>query len=208
MKKLIVVILVIFGASCFYLFVSPRKQIPEEISSKDDEILEISLITTQWPALSKTANLIKKQWEEVGVKVNVNELSIADIQQNFIKPREYQAILFGQEYFGNDPDPYNFWHSSGKKDPGSNIAMYDNEDVDKLIKEARETSDLEKRQEKYQEFEKIISEDFPAVFLYSPNYVYLLNKKIKGIKTESIINPALRFSEINSWFIKTKRIKK
>lgn len=175
---------------------------------KDDEVLEISLITTQWPALSETANLIKKQWEQVGAKVNVTELSIADIQQNFIKPREYQAILFGQEYFGNDPDPFNFWHSSGKKDPGSNIAMYDNEDVDKLIKEARETSDLEKRQENYRKFEKIISEDFPATFLYSPNYVYLLNKKIKGMKTESIINPALRFSEVNLWFIKTKRIKK
>jgi peptide/nickel transport system substrate-binding protein len=175
---------------------------------KDDEVLEISLITTQWPALSETANLIKEQWGRIGVRVNVTELSIADIQQNFIKPREYQAILFGQEYFGNDPDPYNFWHSSGKKDPGSNIAMYGDEDVDELIKEARETSDLEKRKENYQKFEKIISEDFPAVFLYSPNYVYLLNKKIKGMEAESIINPALRFSEINEWFIKTKRVKK
>lgn len=175
---------------------------------KDGVPLEISLITTQWPDLVRTAEVLKSQWEKAGVKVNLTNLAVSDIQQNYIRPREYQSILFGQEYFGNDPDPYFFWHSSGKKDPGTNIAVYQNDKVDKLLDEARLTQDLPERQAKYAEFEKLLVDDAPAVFLYEPNYVYVTNKKIKGIETQFIVNTAYRFIDANHWYIKTKRIKK
>jgi peptide/nickel transport system substrate-binding protein len=175
---------------------------------KDEQPLEISLITTQWPDLDKTAEVLKQQWQNVGAKVNVENLSITDIQQNYIKPREYQSILFGQEYFGNDPDPYYFWHSSGKKDPGRNIAVYDNQEVDKLLESARTINDGDQRKQQYSEFEKKIMDDAPAVFLYSPNFVYVINKKIQGVQTSSIINPPYRFEDASHWYIKTKRIAK
>ncbi len=178
------------------------------IREKDGQKLEISLITTQYPELVQTAEIIKTQWEKVGVIVNVSNLELSDIQQNFIKPREYQSILFGQEYFGNDPDPYHFWHSSRRKDPGRNIAVYNNEDVDKLLEESRKTSDLTERKDKFRQFEEKILEDAPAVFLYSPSYIYIVNSKIKGIDTSAIINSAYRFSNIRHWYIKTIRVKK
>jgi len=119
------------------------------IRQKDGQKLEFSLITTQWPDLVKTAELLKSQWESIGILLNVSNLEVSDIQQNFIKPREYQSILFGQEYFGNDPDPFYFWHSSGKKDPGRNIAVYDNEEVDAFLEDARKSTSLDERKEKY-----------------------------------------------------------
>lgn len=175
---------------------------------KDDEVLEFSLITTKWTDLVKTADLVKSQLEQVGVRVNVTNIEFSDIQQNFIKPREYQAILFGQEYFGNDPDPFYFWHSSGRKDPGRNIAVYGNEDVDRLLQEARETRDTQQRKDKYLEFEQLINEDVPAVFLYSPMYVHVTNKKIKGVETQAVVDPSFRFENTNRWYIKTTRTKK
>lgn len=178
------------------------------IRKKDDEVLEFSLITTKWADLVKTADIVKAQLEQVGIRVNVTNIEFSDIQQNFIKPREYQSILFGQEYFGNDPDPFYFWHSSGKKDPGRNIAVYDNEEVDKILNEAREIRDIEQRRNKYIEFEQKINEDTPAIFLYSPMYVHITNTKIKGIETQAVIDPSYRFGDINRWFIKTTRIKK
>jgi peptide/nickel transport system substrate-binding protein len=178
------------------------------IRSKDGEKLEFSLITTQWPDLVRTADLLKSQWESIGVILNVSNLEVSDIQQNFIKPREYQSILFGQEYFGNDPDPFYFWHSNGKKDPGRNIAVYDNEEVDTLLDEARKTNNLDERREKYRKFEDNIENDSPAIFLYSPDYIYITNSKIKGIETSAIINPAHRFSNVEKWYIKTIRNKK
>ncbi len=175
---------------------------------KDEETLEFSIITTKWSDLVKTADIVKAQLEQIGIRVNVTNIEFSDIQQNFIKPREYQSILFGQEYFGNDPDPFYFWHSSGKKDPGRNIAVYDNEEVDKILSDAREIRDIEQRKNKYLEFEQKINDDAPAVFLYSPMYIYIANTKIKGIETRAVVDPSYRLGDTNRWFIKTTRVKK
>jgi len=175
---------------------------------KDDEKLKVSLISTQFPALIRSSELIKKQWEEIGVQVEVSNLELSSILQNFIKPREYQALLFGQEYFGNDPDPYHFWHSSEKHDPGNNIAVWGNDELDALLGEVRENHNLEEKQSNYNKIEEILAEESPAHFLYNVNYVYVVNKKIKGFNTQSIVSPVFKFSEITDWHINTKRIRK
>jgi len=184
-------------------------QIREKVleSNEDPTPLEITLVTSEWPELEKVANIIKEQWLKVGVRVDVKILSIAEIQQDYIRPRTYQALLFG-EVLGAEPDPFPFWHSSQKRDPGLNLALYQNSDVDKLLASARETSDLEARKEKYKEFQKLVVEDVPVVFLYNPYYLYPVNKKIKGVEIENISIPSKRFSGIENWYIKTKRIEK
>jgi len=48
----------------------------------------------------------------------------------------------------------------------------------------------------------------PAISLYSINYNYLINKKVKGVSIEKINYPEDRFNEIEKWYIKTKRSKK
>lgn len=175
---------------------------------KDDEEFQIDLISTQWPALIRTSELIKKQWEELGVKVNVSNLELSNIQQNFIKPREYQALLFGQEYFGNDPDPYHFWHSEEKQDPGNNIAVFGTDKLDELLEKVQEKHNLSEKEASYHEIEKIINEANSAHYLYSVNYVYIINNKIKGFETNSIVNPIFKFNNIIDWHINTKRVRK
>ena len=176
-------------------------------SGEDSSVLSFTLITTDWPELEKVANLLKEQWEKIGAKVDIKILNIAEIQQNYIRPREYEALIFG-EVLGPDPDPLPFWHSSQKKDPGLNLALYQNNEADKILTEARTIFDPEKRKEKYEEFQKLVVDDAPVIFLYNPYYLYSVDKKIKGIKIKNIPLPSKRFSGIENWYIKTKRIKK
>ncbi len=172
----------------------------------DQEVkLEISLITTDWPELKQTAELLKEQWAKAGVKINLEILDAGTVQQDYIKTREYEALLFG-EVLNADPDPFAFWHSSQRKDPGLNLSVYTNDKIDKLLEEARQSVDYESRKEKYTEFQKLLIEDAPAVFLYSPTYIYPVNKKVKGIFIEKFSQPSYRFSQIENWFIKTNRI--
>lgn len=183
--------------------------IREKLLDKDEQPipLEIGLATTEWPELQKAAEIIQQQWLKLGVKVNLNILSIAEIQQEYIRPREYQALLFG-EVLGAEPDPFPFWHSSQKRDPGLNLSLYQNNEVDELLKDARQLFDPEQRKEKYKQFQKLVVEDVPAVFLYNPYYLYPVDKKIKGIEIENIPTPSKRFSGIENWYIKTKRVRK
>lgn len=183
--------------------------IREKVFNNDEEPtpLKIILITTEWPELQQVTGILQKQWSKIGAEIEIKILSIAEIQQDYIRPREYQALLFG-EVLGPDPDPFAFWHSTQKRDPGLNLALYDNKNIDKLLEEAREAFDSETRAKKYEEFQKLVVEDAPVVFLYNPFYLYPVSKKIKGIEIENIPIPSKRFSGIEKWYIKTKRIKK
>ena len=62
------------------------------------------------------------------------------------------------------------------------------------------------KKEKYEKFQDVLIEDAPGVFLYSPDYLYLVSDKVKGVDTEKIVNPAKRFSNIENWYFKTKRV--
>jgi peptide/nickel transport system substrate-binding protein len=177
------------------------------IREKEDEKLEIELITTELKELQQVANLLQEQWSKIGAQINVKILNIGEIQQEYIRPREYQALLFG-EVLGLDPDPFSFWHSSQKRDPGLNLALYDNSRVDTLLRDGRQDLDPETRTEKYKEFQQLVVEDVPAVFLYSTYYLYIVSKNIKGITTQNIVLPSKRFVDIDKWYIKTQRVKK
>jgi len=177
----------------------------DSVRGKNGTALEINLYTTDWEELEQTAELLKSQWEKSGARINVNVLSISDIQQNYIRPREYDALLFGQ-VMGADPDPYSFWHSSQKKDPGLNLALFGDSKSDALIESGRTEFDTEKRAAIYKDFQDILIKEIPAIFLYSPDYLYPVNKKVQGIDIQNLISPAERFSNANQWYIKTKRV--
>lgn len=175
------------------------------VRSKNGVVLEIDFVTADWDELRQTAEMVKEQWEKIGARINLNILSISDIQQNHIRPREYEALLFGQ-VLGADPDPYSFWHSAEKKDPGLNLSLFSNDKADALIESGRAEFDQEKRAAIYKEFQQIIAAEAPAIFLYSPDYIYPVNKKVQDIDTRTLISPAKRFSDICLWHIKTKRV--
>jgi len=167
--------------------------------------LKFSLALPNQTQLVEVANLLKNQYQELGVELEIKTFEIQNLTEEIIRPRNYEALLFG-EVLGSLPDPFPFWHSSQKKDPGLNLAGYENKECDKLLEEARQTLDEEKRKIALEKFQEILIEDAPAIFLYSPNYLYLVSKKIKGIETKIIADPSKRFSDIENWYIKTKRV--
>lgn len=176
----------------------------KEINNEENK-LEITLVTTDWNDFVKTGQMIKEQWEKIGARINLKTTDSVTVQQEYIRPRQYQALLFG-EVLGADPDPFAFWHSTQRKDPGLNLALYQNKEADKLLEEARQTLDKEERRGKYEEFQDLVIEDAPAVFLYSPTYLYPVNKKVKGIEIEKLAQSSHRFSQIETWYIKTNRV--
>jgi peptide/nickel transport system substrate-binding protein len=113
--------------------------------------------------------------------------------------------LFG-EIINVESDLYAFWHSSQRKDPGLNVAMYTNAKVDKLLEEAFVETDQAKRKEKYAQFEEEIKKDVPAVFIYSPNFVYLVSKSLLGLSLPNISSPSERFVNAHLWYTRTDNV--
>lgn len=173
------------------------------VRMKDGKELALAISTIDQPEYLKTIDIIRESWKELGVRLDVKTYTNEDILRLVIKPRDYEAILFG-EIVGFDPDPYPFWHSSQSKDPGLNLAVFYNKDVDQLLEEARQTNDDEQRRLKYLHFGNILADELPAIFLYNPTYTYALHKKVKGIDEDLYISePSDRFRTISNWYIKT-----
>ena len=177
----------------------------KKIDKKKTIELSVSISTLNSPDLVKIAEYVKSDWEKLGVKVDIKQFEFGDLQQNIIRPRKFEALLYG-EAIGRDIDFFAFWHSSQRNDPGLNISMYTNSKVDKLLEDARKTQDTETRTEKYVAFEEELKKDIPAVFLYSPSFVYVVPNKIKGLEINTITIPFERFLNINKWYIETNNL--
>ena len=173
------------------------------ILMKKDDKLTIKLTTSTWSELATAAQKLKEQWKEVGVDLQIETLPTSDLQE-VIKERNYQMLLFG-EILSLDPDPFSLWHSSQKRDPGLNLALYDNKAADTILEEARKTLNPDERMKKYDDFQKLVTDDIPALFLYSPYYLYGHSKQINGFNNKIIGTPSERFANINKWYIETKR---
>jgi len=169
------------------------------------ETLAFTISTGDAPELKQSAEIIKKQWENMGAKVDVNVFEMTDLNQTIIRPRKYDALFFG-EVIGRELDLYAFWHSSQRNDPGLNISMYTNTKVDKLLEDARVTNSPDKRNEMYQQIEREILNDMPAIFMYSPDFIYVLPKNIKGFSIGKIVLPSDRFADIEKWYVETDRV--
>ena len=173
--------------------------------SKETQPLTLTITTcNKWP-LKEIAQVVKEQLEKVGFKITLQEKTIFSLENDVIKPRHYEALLFG-EVLGAIPDPFAFWHSTQKDDPGLNITQYQNSKADQLLKEARETLDPQKAKLDLEKFQNILIEDIPAVFLVRSDIIYCLSKKIHGFDIKNVVEPSQRFSNIENLYIKTHRV--
>lgn len=177
----------------------------EKKIGRQTETLEFSLIVPQIPFLAKTAEIIKAEWKQIGVKLNLIIMNPADIANEVIKTRNYQMILFGN-ILRDNPDIFSFWHSSERFYPGLNLSLYGNKKVDTLLESLRKNPDKDSRNKQLAEIQKLIVNDQPAIFLYSPTYLYAAPAGLGGFEETAINTPADRFENINDWYLATKRV--
>ncbi|MBU0998876.1 hypothetical protein KKG24_01015 [Patescibacteria group bacterium] len=182
-----------------------QKTTTDKNKKKTTVTLEFSISTGNAEELTKTAEIIKQDLAKIGIKVDIKTFEIGNLNQGVIRPREYDSLLFGQ-IINNESNLFAFWHSSQRKDPGLNVAVYTNVKVDKILEDASVTIDEQARIKKYSQFEEEIKKDMPAVFLYSPNFIYVISKNLKGLSIDYLISPADRFSNIYLWYIETENV--
>jgi peptide/nickel transport system substrate-binding protein len=169
------------------------------------EILEFSIVVPQIPFLTETVEIIKSDWEQIGVKLNPIVLNPSDVANEVIKTRNYQMIIFGN-VLKNNPDIFSFWHSSERFYPGLNLALYENKKVDNLLESIRKNLNAEVRKNELAELQKLIIEDQPAIFLYSPIYLYAGPKDFGGFEEVTISVPSDRFRNVHKWYLETEKV--
>lgn len=170
----------------------------EKEIEKETVTLSLTLRTSNTPLFESLVNSIAKQWEEIGIEVTTEQFEQTGLVQSVIRPRDFQALLFGLD-MSRSYDLYPFWHSSQQDDPGLNIAQYANVEVDGLLETARAERDDSLRMQSLQAANDIIAEEHPAVFLFQPTFTYVINPEMTVADMNNIGRAADRFSNISDW---------
>lgn len=149
---------------------SPEKA-KKTISESNTKIGKISFVTL--PLYQKLAEKIADDWRKIGLDVEIKiENSI---------PTDFDVFLAGQEV-PVDPDQYSLWHSTQE---ATNLTRISSPRIDKLLEDGRKFHEQNTRKEKYAEFQRVIADEEPAIFLYHPDEYFVYWKKAKG-KIESL----------------------
>lgn len=173
--------------------------------TKDKAPLSLSLATADTPELVATAHAVEEMWRAAGIDVHVQVYPLAEFNQDILRPRAYDAVLFG-EVVGRPLDLFAFWHSSQRNDPGLNLAQYTNASADKLLASARAETKFETRATTLHAFVQTLNDDHPAVFLYAPSILYVLPPSVQGVSIGTLTSPSDRFVSVHEWYRDTERV--
>lgn len=151
------------------------------------------------------AHILQSSWTAIGAEVGIKTFSATSLIKDVIRPRDYEVLIFGQD-LGFDSDPYVYWHSSQITDPGLALAVEFDKDIDNNLESARLATNLNKMITYYHAFQNTFADTVPAILLYQPRFLYLVDSKVKNV-TESInlSSPTDRFLNLNEWYIKTRK---
>ena len=139
------------------------KIVKNEITATESAQLNLLTSYDYYDVADSIAGEIKK----TGLKIDINMVT-------YDRPKNFDLLLVFWKV-PQDPDQYYFWHST-QTQVGGNIGNYQNVKLDKLLEDGRSTINIEERGRFYQEFQKVIQDDPPALFLYYP-YVYTIERK-------------------------------
>jgi peptide/nickel transport system substrate-binding protein len=133
------------------------------------------------PLSKSVAEYIATAMKEIGIDVHLNGVDIADLSALF-DDKEFDAVLLGWALGTPPEDPRQIWHSSGAKEKGSSNAVgFVNSEVDKIIEQLDYEYDEKKRTALYHQFDKIIHEEQPYTFLYTPKTAFLYREYLKNV---------------------------
>lgn len=139
------------------------------------EVLEITeILQSQLKEVGIDVEIVQLEWSALKEKINRGETDafylawVADYPdaENFLAP------LFHSKHFGS----------------GGNRAFYKNQEVDKLIERAQQTTNTEERVNLYQQIEAKIHDEAPWVFLWHQKEFSIHQPWVKGYKAYPIYN--------------------
>lgn len=144
-------------------------------TSADGKRLEFSVLVSSFePFDIRAVQLLARQLEPLGVKLNAEPLDPATLRQRRQAPPgqapTYDAYVSNIESHAHvDPDAlYYFFHSPGPKGFGGAITGYSNPSYDKLVEEAA-TADNADRRRLLAQAQEILARDMPLQVLWYPD---------------------------------------
>ncbi len=158
--------------------------------------LKLKLQTYENAETKQIAGAIQSQLKEIGIDLEIVVTDSAAFSKDSLKP-DHGLLLSSWGTVTMDAD-YAFWawYQSGQHQ-ADNKSFYANPEMDKLLANARGTSDAKARLAAYEKIQEIAQNDLAYLPLYYPLSNYAKNRRLEGeVYPFAMINLDLRKAEI------------
>ncbi len=181
-----------------YFYDLPRaKKLLEEAGYPDGKGFPVITLEINEDQLqSRVADFIVANLKDLGIECRLNIIGFEQHLEN-IEKGEVPFFRLGWTIDYPDPDGllFTMFHSNNIGH-GYNYCHYNNPEVDKLLNEARNETELIVRVPIYEKAEKIIVDDAPMVFMYFYTLNILQQPNVHGLKLGAMGECALQYRRI------------
>jgi peptide/nickel transport system substrate-binding protein len=140
--------------------------------------VKLDLLAINDPENLQAAEVIQSMAGEVGFDVHIQAMEFASSLQAAVHG-DFRAYMIGWSGRADiDGNTYGFLHSGQANNNGS----YNNPTVDKLLDEARGTTDLAKRRELYGQMWPILRQELPITYLWNARNIVGMSAKLNGFR--------------------------
>lgn len=160
--------------------------------------------------------MLKQDLEDLGMKVNFKPIEFNSLVNKMVNSLDFDMVIMGLT--GSPLEPHNgknVWYSNGslhlfnqRKSPKDNDLLPWEAQLDKIIDEASLKIKFEDRKKLYDQYQEIIYNEKPIIYLYSPIRVVAIRKKFQNVYPSPLAGVAYNLDEIYIDKSKDKKGKK
>jgi len=152
---------------------------------KDGQKLSLTVRThSEDPDRKQLIQVLQSEFQKVGIDATTNTVEFPAFFQD-VQDGKYQVGVIGWLNL-SDPDRATFRQFT--IDGTANYGKYKNEQVDKLLKDARATLDQGKAKTMYADAVKQIVDDAPYIFVQYQEYIAMYSPKVQGYVVNPVAN--------------------
>lgn len=163
---------------------------------------KVTLVAADSYPNAQVASAIARQLSLIGIQVDVKPVPASKLLQDYLLTHNYEMALLSIDV-GPDPDQYSLWHSGAG--PGTlNFAYARGWGlIDKALEDGRAAIDPPTRLAAYIDFQMLMADAAPAIFIYASRYEYAVSHRVHGVHMNTAIEPYDRFQYVTDWYVNT-----
>lgn len=162
-----------------------------KLYDKDGHKVEFDLYTNAGNTERESIGvMVKQDLEELGMTVNFKPIEFNTLVSKLVNSNDFDAVIMG--FTGSPLEPYggkNVWYSNGtlhvfnmRKTPEENKEMFWWEKkLNEIFDKASLELDFDKRKALYEEYQKLVYDEKPIIYLYSPIRISAVRNKFGNI---------------------------
>ena len=139
--------------------------------------------------------MVKQDLEELGMTVNFKPIEFNTLVSKLVNTNDFDSVIMG--FTGSPLEPYggkNVWYSNGtlhvfnmRKTPQENKDIYPwEQQINELFDKASLELDFDKRKKLYEQYQQVVYDQKPLIYLYSPIIITAIRKKFGNINPTAL----------------------